>query len=39
MFTTRFNMLSGSDAIAVLHMHDGMVCRHPINEQSLYCIY
>jgi len=27
-------MLSDGDAIAVLHMHDGIVCCHPINKQS-----
>jgi len=32
-------MLLDGDAIAVLHMHDGMVCRHPINKQSwMLCI-
>jgi len=42
-FTNRFkHMLSDGDAIAILHMHDGMVCHHPINKQSwtlciLYC--
>jgi len=29
-----FSMLSGSDAITVQHMHDGMVCHHRINKQS-----
>jgi len=28
------NMLSDGDAIDVLHMHYGMVCRHPVNKQS-----
>jgi len=32
-------MLSDGDVIAVLHMNDGMVCRHPINKQSWsFCI-
>ena len=31
--------LSGGDAIAVLHTHDGMVWHHPVNKQSsILCI-
>jgi len=30
-------MLSHSDTIA--DMHDGMVCRHPINETFVYNVY
>ena len=28
------HLLSDGDAIAVLHVRDGMVCRHPISKQS-----
>jgi len=38
MFTTQFNSLSNGDAIAIPHMHYGMVCHHPINKQE-YCAY
>jgi len=32
VFIIRFNTLSDGDVIAVLHMRDGMVCRHSINK-------
>jgi len=41
VFTARFNMLSDGDAIAVLHMHNGVTRRHPIDKQSwiLWLLY
>jgi len=41
VFISRFNThCQNDDAVAVLHMHDGMVWHHPINKLSwIPCIY